>query len=53
MPRQQKGGKSMNRAALIFMLVSQGIITILSIYFFIKVLTKKPQEGSFCKKEQE
>jgi hypothetical protein len=33
----------MNRTALIFMLVTEGIITSLTIYFFIKVIVTKPK----------
>lgn len=40
----------MNTDALILMLISQGVITALTIYFFIKVLTSKPKDGSFSNK---
>jgi hypothetical protein len=43
----------MKTSALLFMLISQGIITILTIYFFLKVLFSKPSEGSFCKEKAE
>jgi hypothetical protein len=33
----------MNRTALIFMLITEGIITALTLYFFIKVLVTKPK----------
>jgi len=33
----------MNRTALIFMIATEGIITALTVYFFIKVLTTKPK----------
>ncbi len=43
----------MNTSALVLMLLSQGTIAALSIYFFVKVIRCKPDGGSFCKQARE